>query len=185
METLLALVETKFGHVFSEIAGLRRESAQRFTDMDRATSTALSAQEKAVEAALVSSEKAVTKAEVASEKRLDSVNEFRAQQTEILAQTMPRVEAAARFEQIAQRMIDLSEAGAKEIKSVSDANAREIKSVSESNTKEHANLAARLDTQAARLDKMEGRGAGMNASWVILVGAVVLIGAVIGILGLR
>jgi hypothetical protein len=121
LESLRALVDTKFEHMKAEVDAVHRQSEQRFTDMDRAVSTALTAQEKAVAAALAAAEKAVGKAEVASEKRLDSVNEFRAQQTEILAQTMPRVEAEARFTQLAEKISEQAAQTAKDIKSATTA----------------------------------------------------------------
>lgn len=47
----------------------------------------------ALAASIASAEKAVTKAEMANEKRFESVNEFRAQQTDLMARFMPRLEA--------------------------------------------------------------------------------------------
>jgi len=152
LESLRVLVDTKFDHVKGEIDAVQKQSGQRFTDMDRATMTALAAQEKAVAAALAAAEKAVGKAEVASEKRLDSVNEFRAQQTEILAQTMPRIEAEARFAQLAEKIDALALAGAKEISALT-----------------------------TRLDKSDGRSGGTHSTWAALATAAMLLIVIAGI----
>ena len=59
------------------------------------------AAEKAVQAALVSSKEAVEKAQVASEMRFASVNEFRAQQTELIRQFPTRLEVEAKVDALA------------------------------------------------------------------------------------
>lgn len=70
-------------------------------ERDRRYEDRFKAQEKAVEAALASAREAVEKAEAAAEKRFESVNEFRAQQKDLMSTFLPRSEFDAlrsRFE---------------------------------------------------------------------------------------
>lgn len=61
-------------------------------EMDKRYNQRFDAQEKAVTSALTAAKEAVGKAETAAEKRFDSVNEFRGQQSDIVATFMPRKE---------------------------------------------------------------------------------------------
>lgn len=68
-----------------------------------AMKTAFDAADKAVVAALESAEKAVTKAEVAAEKRFEAVNEFRAQQADLIAQFSTRKEVDAQLQALSDK----------------------------------------------------------------------------------
>lgn len=72
-----------------------RRYTERFDAQEKATDAALAAQKEAIAAALNAAQTAVTKAEVASEKRFDSVNEFRAQQGDLIRTFVQRREAFA------------------------------------------------------------------------------------------
>ena len=95
---------------------------QRYNASDKAITAALAAQKEAIAAALTAADKAGAKAETASEKRFDSVNEFRAQQADIIATFMPRAEALVLINALGDK----------------------------------------LDLQAARLDKLDGRSSGVG-----------------------
>jgi chromosome segregation ATPase len=81
-----------------------------FNAQETAMKAALSSAEKAVDAALSAQEKAVAVANTANEKRLDSVNEFRGQQADILRVTMPRAEAEAVIGRATERIQELTSA---------------------------------------------------------------------------
>ena len=78
-----------------------------FLAQQTAMQTALQAAEKAVQTALLAAEKAVAKAETAAEKRFDAVNEFRAAYNDIINAQLPRNEADARFNALAEKLEDL------------------------------------------------------------------------------
>lgn len=75
---------------------------------EKAINAAMVASEKAIQAALSSAKEAVTKAELASDIRFQSVNEFRAQLSDQTATFIPRTEAAARFDGLAEKVGTLS-----------------------------------------------------------------------------
>ena len=89
------------------VAEADRRYTQRFEAQEQAMTVAMAAAEKAVNAALTAAKEAVTKAEVAQEKRMDSVNEFRSQLTDILNRTMPRLEAEQRIAQNTEKVDSL------------------------------------------------------------------------------
>jgi hypothetical protein len=91
--------------VESEIASLRRE----IKDLRRTMETGFAVSEKAVTAALESVDKAVLKKETETEKRFEGVNEFRAQQADMIAQFMTRAEYAAKHEALEQQVDALKE----------------------------------------------------------------------------
>lgn len=66
------------------------------------------AAKEALAAALASMEKAVVKAETATEKRFESVNEFRAQQTDLMARFMPRLEVEVWSRSNAEKISDVA-----------------------------------------------------------------------------
>ena len=70
--------------VKERIGDLSRLLDERYATQVKALDAAFVAAEKAVSVALDNAEKAVTKAEIANEKRFESVNEFRAQQSDII-----------------------------------------------------------------------------------------------------
>lgn len=88
---------------------LREHLTQRIDDQDRLHTRRMDDADKAIQAALVSAEKAVSKAEAASEKRFEGVNEFRAQQADLIATFLPRPEYAAAHEALIDRLNVLTE----------------------------------------------------------------------------
>lgn len=70
---------------------------------------ALDATEKAIGKAEAATNKAIDKAEMANDERFKSVNEFRAQQADLIARFMPRTEAVQLAEQATQRIRELAE----------------------------------------------------------------------------
>lgn len=102
--------------------------------------------------ALVSAKEAVAKAEVAMEKRFESVNEFRAQLGDQQRTFMPRAEVAALVNAI--------------------------------NEKSDARFLANSDKISAldqRMNRSEGRGAGLHAGWGYLAGFIGLAATIISI----
>lgn len=144
---------------------------ERITALDRLTDakfvtfrTLIDSQAEKVKLALDAAQTAIDKAEIANEKsrdrlaediksRFESVNEFRGQQKDIIATFMPRAEFDAFRRTYSEQHALLRDRYAEEIS--------ELK---------------------GRLDKTEGKGAGLNAGWGYLLGAVGVVGAVIAIL---
>jgi hypothetical protein len=90
---------------------------QRFSDQEKATSTALAAVEKATAnalaavekataSALVAAEKAVSKAEAAAEKRFEGLNELRGMVQDVLGKSMPRSESEANITSAREKLAD-------------------------------------------------------------------------------
>ena len=93
-----AQIDHRLGAAYDKLADQRDLFAQRMGDADRAIS-----------AALISAEKAVTKAEASSEARFAAVNEFRAQQTDLIAGFLPRIEYRAAHEALTDKITALSD----------------------------------------------------------------------------
>jgi hypothetical protein len=107
-EALEAMVQKMVDRVTS--LAERVDGLDRLTDAKFITfRTLIDSQAEKVALALAASDKAVQKAEVANEKRFDSVNEFRAQLTDQAATFMPRHEAEARWNGLAEKIDDLKE----------------------------------------------------------------------------
>lgn len=102
-------------------------------------------------------EKAIAKAEMASEKRFEGVNEFRAQLTDQATTFLPRTEYYAAHNSLSDKMTVGAEAMTSKIEASNKA------------------FAERIDDLRESRDKKEGQSTGINASWVILIGAVALI----------
>lgn len=118
-----------------------RRYEQRFRD-----------QERAVDAALDAAAKAVDKAELASEKRFDAVNEFRAQQADLIAGFLPRPEYLAQHHALEDKVVAFEE-----------------------------RLNVSLARVHSRLDMSEGRSSGIAAGWGYLVAAVSAVGVIVAI----
>lgn len=103
--------------------------------------------------ALASDRRAIDKAEFANEKRFEGVNEFRAQLGDQAASFITRVEHNS--------VID----------SIKTEHTSYVKSMSE-----------KFDDVKTRLDKAEGRGVGLNAGWIYLLGVVAAIGTFVSII---
>ena len=145
---------------------LRAHFEQRFIDLDLRLDQRFDAQNTAL------SEKNET-----IQARLDSVNEFRGQQADIIAKTMPRDEIEARFKSMEGRV----ETGFQALEAKVDAGLQAM------NAKVDAGVAARtdaiavvnsrLDTVNSRLDLTTGTAAGLDKSRQIIGWAVaVLVG---------
>lgn len=91
------------------IAESDKRYEQRFVSQQEAIQAALLAQKEAVHAALVAADRAVIKAETASDKRFEGVNEFRASLADQAANLMPRVEAEARMQTLAEKLADVAD----------------------------------------------------------------------------
>lgn len=83
---------------------------QRYDAQEKALAAALLAAEKAVTAALSAAERAVLKAEAASERRFESVNEFRAQQGDLITTFARRDEMDTRLKALTEKIDGMIEA---------------------------------------------------------------------------
>jgi chaperonin cofactor prefoldin len=96
-------VDTLREAVYQRFSDMDQLLAERFATQTKATDkafdaqqqamqTAFTAADKAVQAALQAAREATLKAEVAADKRFDAVNEFRAQQQDLIGQFLMRAE---------------------------------------------------------------------------------------------
>jgi hypothetical protein len=177
-------VDTLRADMLSRFSMLRDMLDERYATQTKALDAAFIAQQAAVEKALASQEKAVgtaqasaerasLKSDLASEKRFDSVNEFRAQQGDIIRTFMPRSEAESIAASATARIKELAEL-------ISGAMSRtEAQALSERN-------AERIQELTNRLNRAEGQSSGEkdNKSAIYAFGglAVAVIVAVIVVL---
>jgi uncharacterized protein YdcH (DUF465 family) len=142
---------------------------QRFEDQDKAVIAALAAQEKAVAAALASADRAVAVLATSTEKRLEGLNEFRQQLSDLIRTLISRDEALQRIEALGDKLDQVTarfEQADKASQVRYDEKMRE-------NALKIADLSSRLDTR-------DGRTSGVGASWQLVVGIVLLVAAVVG-----
>jgi hypothetical protein len=137
-----------------------------FLAQQTAMQTALTAAETAVTKALESAEKAVVKAETAAEKRFESVNEFRAQLADQASTFMPRIEAEAR---IAVNIEKIDAIAADVAKMIPRTEALAYKD----------HNAGRISDLENRLNRSDGKGAGLNAGWLYALGALAALGTLV------
>lgn len=77
---------------------------QRFDSMDKANVLALNNAKEQTSIALASAKEAVNKADIANEKRLDSMNEFRGQQKDMINTLITRNEVDIRFKSLEEKL---------------------------------------------------------------------------------
>ena len=106
----------------------------------------------AINAAFAAQQAAVSKAEIATEKRFESVNEFRAQLTDQAGRFVTRNETDSVISAVRSEM-----------QSAADRNAERIQEI------------------ANRMNRSEGKGAGLNAGWIYLLGALAAIGTLVSL----
>jgi t-SNARE complex subunit (syntaxin) len=82
---------------------------QMVFDLDRRTTRRMDDADKAIQAALAAAEKAVLRAEEANEKRFQGVNEFRAQQQDLIQTFLPRGEYVSAHTAVLDRINALTE----------------------------------------------------------------------------
>lgn len=140
----------------------------QFAAQEKGISTAMTAAEKAILAAMTAAKEAVLKAEVASDKRFEGVNEFRQSLNDMVLRLLPRTEGEERLKAMAEKI----DAGTAQLALMirRDEVAERFKAAD-----------AAVASLASRMDKKEGSGAGMNQSWLILVGAIAAIGVIVGL----
>jgi hypothetical protein len=139
-------------HMDSRVDDLRRLLDERYQTQVAATEKAFAAQQLAMQTALAAQERAVAAAMTASE----------------MASAKAERSAEARFAAVNEFRAQLADQAATlmgrlEARALIDAQAEKI------------------NTIAARLDKSEGRGAGLHAGWVYLLAGIAAIGTIISI----
>jgi len=119
-DTLKIYLEARLGDVRRAHDDLRRALDERFATQTKATDKAFEAQQtamktafdaadKAVQAALAAAEKAALKAEMAAGDRFKAVNEFRGQLADQAATLISRVEHAAEFKSLNDKLTALAD----------------------------------------------------------------------------
>jgi hypothetical protein len=119
-----------------------------------AIAAALTSVKEATAAALMAVKEATADKANSVEKRLEGMNEFRSSLSDQASRLMPRVEAEQRIGSLSDKLNE--------------------------NTSTHA---TRIGEIVSRLDRMEGRGSGINAGWGYLVGLIGLLAIVSRFLG--
>lgn len=100
--------------------------------------------------------------------RFDSVNEFREALADQTRQFVTRAEADTQHQTFTAAIAAL--------------NAQVLTLVSrEEYTAAHQRVVDTVDAQATRLDRSEGRGAGLNAGWVYLLSAIAALGTLVSL----
>jgi hypothetical protein len=127
-----------------EVVG--RERIDNITALDRLTMQRFEDNDKALTAALAAAEKAVGVANTANEKRLDAVNEFRAQQGDLIRSFLTRTEYQAAHSALVEK-----------VEGLADHNAERIGELDKRVTARLAELELRL---SSRLDVAGGREVG-------------------------
>lgn len=166
---------------------------QRFEAQQNAINAAITAQRAAIDAALVATDKATHKAEMANEARFASVNEFRAQLTDQAATFVSRVE----FDGMALRNTDLIQsisaqlalmipreealaAIARNSERIQDVAKRMESFINRDAVMAQYNLVmAKVDELTEKQTRAEGKGSGLNAGWLYLLGVVAALGTIL------
>jgi len=137
-------------YVVALLSEMDKRFDQRMNDSDKASAAALQAAKEAVSAALAAAEKAVLKAEIAADAKFELLNELRGAMKD----------QAAMFATITS------------MNSMDDAHSASLKSLTDSFTE-------KMRSVESRLDKNEGADKGLSISWMIIIGAVGIIGTII------
>lgn len=125
-------------------------------------------QKEAIGAAIASADKAVAKAETATEKRFESVNEFRKTLDDQSKDMQTKSEANLRFTALEERLTE----------AMRGVNSK-IDTMRASLDQQHDGLEKRLNDLSADAREVKGRGAGLNAGWVYLIGGIGLMATII------
>ena len=132
-----------------------------------------------VELAFTASDRAITKAELATEKRFESVNEFRAQLSDQAARFMPRGETESMVSAVRG---ELDNATGRIQERLTEMNAELAKMISRTEAIAFGDRnAERIQEVADRLNKSEGRGNGLNAGWIYILGVVAAMGTIVSL----
>jgi hypothetical protein len=108
VDTLRLLMEQRFDDFSKKLderyANQTKAADERYATQTKALDAAFVAAEKAVQTALDSADKAVTKMEAAVEKRFESVNEFRAQQGDLIRSFALKGEVDVKMDSLEKRV---------------------------------------------------------------------------------
>jgi Flp pilus assembly protein TadB len=169
---LIVLFDERDRRFASELASLRElitaydhRYEQRFEAQQLALHDALTSQEKAVAAALNAADRAVITAQAANEKRVDATNEFRGTLADAQATLMPRTEAEARIQSVADKLSELATTSRDQDDRLREQHQRDLATTRDEFQKA---LQALGTVQTAT----SGRDRGISQSWMVLCGAV-------------
>lgn len=164
VEVALAGVEKEF-HEHLRQYGTETKAAQ--DTAEKAVAAALAATEKAIDKQERATEMAITKQEIATEKRFEGVNEFRAQQADMIATFARKAEVDARLAAITEKLETA------------------VDRVRDDVTAQERRANDSLKSIGSRLDVIKGNSQGAAALWGYAVGAIFLIIAVITFMNTR
>lgn len=126
--------------------------------------------EKRLEDRFTASQAAITKAEVASEKRFDGVNEFRAQQKDMILTLVLKAE----YEVTRQAMQAVIDALRRDLTTVKDDAQKQLFMVKE-------DLGKKIEDLSRSRDTISGRSAGLNQFWAVLIVVIMAVAAIVGL----
>jgi pyruvate-formate lyase len=161
-------IETLLEYINARIADMELRQQQRFDAQTKAIDAAIVAQRAAVDAALIAANQATAKSEAANEIRFKSVNEFRQALSDQAGNFITRKEAEAMAERNAERISDVTT-------KLSAFVPRDIVMA------EYDRISTQVQDIADRLTRSEGKGAGINALWVYILGAVAAVGTIVSL----
>lgn len=171
----VTLLADKVESASSTLTGLRALMDARF----QATELLVQSQADKVALALTASDKAVTKAEISTEKRFEAHDQFRAEVAERTKHFVPRAEFDAQRGGLTEK-VDTLQVTVSHLMPRQEAEARWSLMTKQ--------LEDRFSSMTKTVDELRlagasqvGRGVGLNAGWVYLLGALAALGTVVTI----
>jgi hypothetical protein len=155
-------VDTLLAYWKDRHTDLQLQMEQRFTAQQRALEAAMAAQGAAINAALAASDKSADKTEKAMNDRFAAVNEFRQTLSDQAATFVHRTEVDAMYSRNTERIQDVAD---------------RVDKMAEKNVviSQYDQLAAQIRQLSERVTRAEGKGSGMQTSWVVAVAVITIV----------
>jgi hypothetical protein len=152
----------------SRSADMELRQQQRFEAQTKAIEAAITAQRTAIDAALIAANQATAKAEVATEMRFVGITSLQNTVTTQMASLITRKEAEALANRNTERIQEMTTRLQAFVP-------RDVVMA------EYDRISVQVQDIADRLTRSEGKGAGINALWVYILGAVAAIGTIVSL----
>ena len=174
-ETLLTYIECQIERIETGVHERFQAQEKAIEEAQLAATQRFEAQEKMLEqrfqAADKTQEKGFAEAELRNEQR------FQAQEKAVIAAMLSAERAVAKAEAASEKRFE----SVNEFRASMNDQARAFIPRSEAEQRMLSN-SEKTDAIGIRLERMEGRGAGLNAGWAILTGAVGLVGVITAVI---
>jgi hypothetical protein len=149
-------------------ADMELRQQQRFEAQTKAIEAAITAQRTAIDAALIAANQATAKAEAATEIRFVGINGSLHALTDQMASLITRQEAEAMYNRNTERIAEISER-------MSDYASKTLV------VGEYDRVMSRVEAISTQQTLLKGRGVGINALWVYVLGAIAAIGTLVSL----